>query len=129
VRGDDHDHVASVDRGVRLDGAVLGDVLGELAQQPHTLLRTRLLATSEEDHGLDLVAGLQEALGTLELGRVVVRFDLQSETDLFENRVRLIATRFLRLLRRLVLELAVVHDLDHGRLRVGATSTRSRSAS
>jgi hypothetical protein len=49
-----------------------------------------------------------------------MRFDLQSETDLFEDRVRLIASSFLSLLRGLVLELPVVHDLDDGRLRVGS---------
>ncbi|GAT74822.1 hypothetical protein MHM582_3330 [Microbacterium sp. HM58-2] len=45
--------------------------------------------------------------------------DLQTEANLLEDRVRLVATGFLRLLGSLVLELAVVHDLDHGRLRVG----------
>ena len=119
MRGDDHDHVATVDRRVGLDRAEIRDVLGELAEKTHALLGTRLLATAEQDHGLDLVARLQEALGALELGYVVVSFDLQSEPDLFEDGVRLIATRFLGLLRSLVLELAVVHDLDDGRFRVG----------
>src|SRR5690606_38255281 len=36
-RRDDHHHVAAVDRRVRLDDTELGDVLGELAQQTHTL--------------------------------------------------------------------------------------------
>ena len=116
MRRDHHDHVATVDRGVRLDCAELGDVFRELAQQTHTLLGTGLLTTTEEDHRLDLVAGLQEAFGALEFGDVIVRLDLQSEPDLFEDGVRLIATRFLGLLSGLVLELAVVHDLDHGRL-------------
>ncbi|BDV30279.1 hypothetical protein Microterr_09390 [Microbacterium terricola] len=44
--------------------------------------------------------------------------DLQTEPDLFEDGVGLIATGFLGLLGRLVLELAVIHDLDHGRLRI-----------
>ncbi|GEP48895.1 hypothetical protein MSA03_24030 [Microbacterium saccharophilum] len=44
--------------------------------------------------------------------------DLQAEADLLEDRVRLVATCFLGLLRRLVLELAVVHDLDDRGLRV-----------
>ena len=117
---DHHDHVATVDRGVRLDGAELGHILGELAEQAHALLGTRLLATAEQDHGLDLVAGLEEALGALELGLVVVRVDLETETNLFEDRVRLVAPGLLGLLRCFVLELAVVHDLDDGRLRVGS---------
>ncbi|GAA2904087.1 hypothetical protein GCM10010455_30330 [Microbacterium esteraromaticum] len=45
--------------------------------------------------------------------------DLQAEAHLFEDGVRLVAACFLGLLRGLVLELAVIHDLDHGRLRVG----------
>src|SRR5690606_5625467 len=45
VRCDDHHHVAAVDRGVGLHGAELGHVLGELAEQTHTLLGTLLLAT------------------------------------------------------------------------------------
>src|SRR5690606_528873 len=38
---------------------------------------------------------------------------------LFEDRVRLVAARFLRLLGSLVLELPEIHDLDHGGFRVG----------
>ncbi|GAA1249708.1 hypothetical protein GCM10009588_30630 [Microbacterium phyllosphaerae] len=48
-----------------------------------------------------------------------MRLDLQAEADLLENGVRLVAASFLLLLGGFVLELAVVHDLDHGRLRVG----------
>ena len=88
-------------------------------EQAHALLGTRLLAAAEQDHGLHLVAGLEEALGALALGLVVVLVDLQAEADLLEDRVRLVAPRLLGLLRRFVLELAVVHDLDHGRLGVG----------
>jgi len=95
-------------------------VLGELAEQTHTLLGARLLAASEQDHGLHLVAGLEEALSALALGLVVVGLDLQTEADLLEDRVRLIAPRFLGLLGSFVLVLPVVHDLDHGRLRVGS---------
>ncbi|GAA3206787.1 hypothetical protein GCM10017690_14070 [Microbacterium terregens] len=46
--------------------------------------------------------------------------DLQTEPDLFEDGVGLIAPGFLGLLRCFVLELPVVHDLDDGRLRVGS---------
>src|SRR5690606_22304048 len=104
---------------VRLDDAELSDILSELTQQTNALLGAGLLATAEQDHCLDLVAGLEEVLRALELGRVVVSFDLQSEADFLEDRVRLVTASFLRLLGSLVLELAVVHDLDHGRLRVG----------
>ncbi len=45
--------------------------------------------------------------------------DLEAETNLFEDRVRLVAPSLLGLLRSLVLELAVVHDLRDRRLGVG----------
>ncbi|VXA91973.1 hypothetical protein PSCLAVI8L_10024 [Pseudoclavibacter sp. 8L] len=45
--------------------------------------------------------------------------DLQTETNLFEDGVRLVATCFLGLLGGLVLELPVIHDLGDGGLRVG----------
>ena len=106
-RADDHDHVASVDGRGRLDGAELRNIFGKSLQQTHALLGTRLLAAAEQDHGFDLVAGLQEALGALALGLVVVRVDLQAETNLFEDRVRLVAPGLFGLLRRFVLELAV----------------------
>ena len=69
---------------------------------------------------LTLSPALQEALGALALGLVVVLVDLETETNLFEDRVRLVAPGFLRLLRGFVLELAEVHDLGDGRLGVGS---------
>ncbi|MNW52183.1 hypothetical protein D3C74_296940 [compost metagenome] len=53
------------------------------------------------------------------LGAVVVRVDLQSETDLLEDRVRLVAASLTGLHVRLVLELAEVHELAHRRACVG----------
>ncbi|GAA2837282.1 hypothetical protein GCM10010471_19020 [Leucobacter komagatae] len=44
--------------------------------------------------------------------------NLQAEANLLEDGVRLVAARFLGLLSCLVLELAKVHDLGNGRLRV-----------
>ncbi|GIT81121.1 hypothetical protein LLS1_27900 [Leifsonia sp. LS1] len=44
--------------------------------------------------------------------------DLEAETHLFEDGVRLVAPGLLGLLRSLVLELAVVHDLRDRRLGV-----------
>ncbi|GAB2522020.1 hypothetical protein GCM10027267_18670 [Paramicrobacterium agarici] len=46
--------------------------------------------------------------------------DLEAETDFFQHRVRLVAPSLFGLLRSLVLELAVVHDLGHRRLRIGS---------
>ncbi|GAB3585578.1 hypothetical protein GCM10027406_34160 [Leifsonia lichenia] len=46
--------------------------------------------------------------------------DLEAEPHLFEDGVRLVAPGLLGLLRSLVLELAVVHDLRDRRLGVGS---------
>ncbi len=89
-------------------------------KQTHALVGTRLLAAAEQDHCLHLVARSEEALGTLALGFVVVGVDLETEPNLFEDRVRLIASSFLGLLSLFVLELAVIHDLGHGRLGIGS---------
>src|SRR5690606_6830908 len=116
---DDHHHVATVDGRGGLDSAELGDVLREPLQQAHALLGAGLLAPAEQDHRLDLVTRGEEALGALALRLVVVLVDLQAEPHLLEDGVRLVAPRFLELLGLFVLELAVVHDLDHGGLGVG----------
>ena len=85
-----------------------------------TLFWSGLLATAEQDHCFDLVASLQEALSAFALRLVVVLVNLQAETNLFEDGVRLVAPGLFRLLRRFVLELAKVHDLRDGRLGVGS---------
>jgi len=87
-------------------------------EQANALVGTGLLTTAEQDHRLDLVAGLEEALCALALGFVIVLVDLQTETNLFEDRVRLVAPGLFGLLRSFVLELAVVHDLGDRRLGV-----------
>lgn len=53
------------------------------------------------------------------LGGVVVRVDLEPEPDLLEHGVGLVAPGLTRLHVRFVLVLPVVHDLDHGRARLG----------
>jgi hypothetical protein len=85
-----------------------------------TLFWSGLLAAAEQDHCFDLVTGLQEAFGALALRLVVVLVDLETKTHLFEDRVRLVAPGLFRLLRRLVLVLAEVHDLRDGWLGVGS---------
>jgi hypothetical protein len=84
-------------------------------QQAHPQLGARLLAAPEHDHHFDLVALTQETLDVALLGAVVMRVDLQAETNLFEHGVGLVAARVAGLLSRLVLELAVIHQLGDGR--------------
>ena len=56
VRSEHHDHVAAVLLRRRLDEAELLDVAGEPLQQPEPELGSVLLATTEHDRDLDLVA-------------------------------------------------------------------------
>ena len=85
-------------------------------KESNALFWARLLTTAKENHRLYLVALGEEADGVAALGVVVVLVNLEAETHLFENRVCLIAASFFQLLGGFVLELAVVHDLGHGRL-------------
>src|SRR5262249_16933230 len=74
------------------------------------------LAAAEDDDELALVAFLEEAPDVLHLEVEVVLVGLRAELDLLQDDRRLVLARSLLLLRRLVLELAEVHDLaDRGR--------------
>ena len=117
VRRDDHDHVAAVLLRRGLDEAELLDVLGQALQQPEPQFGPGLLAAAEHDRDLHLVALLEEPLDVTLLGLVVVRVDLRAELHLFDDGQRLVAPGLTCLLRALVLELAVVHELADGRTR------------
>lgn len=115
VRTEDHDHVPAVLLRVRLHEAEVGHILRETLQQSVTELRPGLLATTEHDRDLDLVALLEEPDDVTLLGVIVVRVDLRPELHLLDDRVRLVLARLTGLHGRLVLELPVVHELAHGR--------------
>ena len=111
MRGQDHDHVAAVLFGCALHETQLGDVRGQPLQQPEPEFGPGLLASAEHDGDLDLVPGLEEAHDVTLLGLVVVRVDLGPELHFLDDRQDLVASGFAGLLRALVLELAVVHEL------------------
>jgi hypothetical protein len=114
-----HDHVAAVLLRGELHVAGLGHVLGHPLQQPVPQLGPGLLTTTEHDRDLHLVPGLEEALDVALLGLVVVVVDLRPELLLLDLDVGLVPPSLARLHRRLVLELAVVHELDDRRPGVG----------
>ena len=118
-RAEDERHVAPLLDGRVLDDRQVGDVLREALQQATARVGARLLAAAEHDGDLDLVARLEEADDVALLGLVVVGVDLETETDLLDDGVGLVATRLARLHRGLVLELAVVHELRYGGTRLG----------
>lgn len=116
--GQHHDHLAAILARMGFDGGELADLLGDLRQQAHTEFGTGLLTAAEADDALDLVPALEESAHVPHLGGVVVLVDLGPELDLLELRVRLVAPGVARLHGRLVLELAVVHELAHRGARI-----------
>src|SRR5271169_6475297 len=111
VRCQHHRHVASVLLGRRLDESVVGDVAAQALQQPVTQLGSRLLTSAEHDGHLDFRSRLQEPDHVTLFGLVVVIVDLGAQFLFFDNGLLLVLARLARLLRRLILELAVIHDL------------------
>src|ERR1700722_8965788 len=118
VRCQHHRHVAAVLLGRRLDEAVVGDVGAQPLQQPVAQLGPRLLASAEHDGHLDLRPRLEEADDVTLLGLVIVWVDLGSQFLFLDDCLLLVLARLARLLSRLVLELAVVHDLANRRFGV-----------
>src|SRR5215213_9562578 len=116
LAGREHrDHVAPVLAGRAVDLGDLDEVGGQPLQQPPPELGVGHLAAAEHDGDLDLVALLEEPLDVTLLGLVVVRVDLGPHLHLFEGHQVLLAPGFLGLDGLLVLELRVVHQLDHRR--------------
>ena len=114
VRGQDHDHVPAVLLGRALHESQFGDIGGQPLQQPEPQFGTGLLPTAEHDRDLDLVPGLEEPNDVTLLGLVVVRVDLRPELHFLDDRQDLVPAGLPGLLRALVLELSVVHELADG---------------
>src|SRR6516162_162612 len=119
VRCQHHRHIAAVLLGRRFDESVLGDVGAQPLEQSVAQLGPRLLTSAKHDGDLYLRSRLQEADYVTLLGLVVVIVDLWSQLLFFDDGLLLVAAGFARLLRRLVLVLAVVHDLADRRPGVG----------
>src|SRR5690606_16750166 len=119
VRGQHHRHVPAVLFGGGLDVAVLGDIVAQALQQPVPQLGAGLLAATEHDRHLDLRSRFEEPDHVTLLGLVIVRVDLRSQLLFLDDGLLLVLARLARLLGRLVLVLAVVHDLADRRPGVG----------
>ncbi|CFE47876.1 Uncharacterised protein [Mycobacterium tuberculosis] len=120
VRCQHHRHVASVLLGGRLDESVIGDVRTQPLQQSIAQLRPRLLTSTEHNGDLDLRSRLQEADDVTLFGLVIVIVNLWSQLLFFDDGLLLVSAGFARLLRGLVLVLAVVHDLADRRSGIGS---------
>jgi len=109
----------SVLQGLRTEPAAFTlDVVGEALQQPEPQLGAGLLASAEHDRDLDLRPRLEEADDVTLLGLVVVGVDLGSQLLFLDDGLLLVLARLACLLSRLVLVLAVVHDLANRRFGV-----------
>ena len=115
-RGQDHRHGPSFQRGLAIDGAVVGDLLGEPVEEIAPDVGVTDLSPTELDRDLDPVAVLQEADRALDLGVEVTFADLDPEADLLELDRTLVLARFLIPTGLLVLLLTVVEDLGDRRV-------------
>src|SRR6185369_14208332 len=105
-----HGEHASLGPRVALRARQVRQVAQHLDEQLVSLLGVGDLAAAERDRELDLVLLLQERARVLQLGLVIVRFDLGTELHFLEmDDVLLLACDTLAF-RLLVLELSVVHD-------------------
>src|SRR5688500_2281959 len=116
VRGEHHDHVASVEERRRLDLPEVLDVLGEAHEQVAPALRMRRLAAAEHDRHLHLGPLAEEAHDVSLLRLVILGRDLRAQLDLLDVNLRLVLPRRLGLLLLLVPVLAVVHHLAYRRI-------------
>ena len=114
VRSQHHDHVAAILLRRAFHESQLGDIGGQPLQQTEPEVGTGLLPTTEHDRDLDLVPGVEESYDVTLFGLVVVRIDLRPELHFFDDRQDLVSPGLPGLLRALVLELSVVHELADG---------------
>ena len=116
---EEHEHVTAFKLGRRFDRSVLFQVLRKTLEHIESLLRMGHFAAAEHDGDLNACALLQETKDVTLLGLVIAHIDLGSELHFLDLDLGLVLTSLLGLHGLLVLELAVVHDLAHGRLGVG----------
>src|SRR6185436_15686383 len=119
VRGENHDHVATVEKRLLLDRAELLHVLGEPHEKVAPPIRVERLAPPEHDRDLDLGSLAEKAHDVPLLGLVVVDPDLRSELDLLDVDLLLVLSGLLGALVLLVAVLRVVHDPRDGRIGTG----------
>src|SRR5215210_2931360 len=119
LRCHDHHHVPAVQVGLALYAPQFVEVACEPPQEPLSQLGMLDLAAAEHYRDLHLVTTPQKALDVATLGIEVVVTYLGPELDLPHVDVDLLLAGGLAGLLFLVLELAVVHHADHGRVGVG----------
>ena len=112
-------HVAAFHLRLGLHGGVGLQVLSQTVKHDAALLRVGHLTTAEHNRDLHARALLEEAHDVALLGLVVADVDLGTELHLLDLDLDLVLASRLGLAILLVLELLVVQDLAHRRLRVG----------
>ncbi len=110
-RSDDHHHAPAFHHGALFDHRDVSDRLDDAVEHGLPRLGVDDLAAAENDDELALVPLAEEVADVFDLEIEVVLVGLRAELDLLEHDRRLVAARGFLLLRRLVLELAEVHDL------------------
>ena len=118
-RSHEHDHGPALHPWRLLDRAVRTELISELIEQGFTQIRVGHLAAAEAHRHLDLVALLEELEDLLHLRVIVVVVDVRTHLDLLDLLRLLRLACEVRLLLRLVLELADIEELGDGRIGVG----------
>src|SRR5690606_12185788 len=113
--GQDHDHLSPFQLGHGFNLAQFAQVVAYPFQHTHTEFLVSHLAAPETQGDLRLVALFEEALEIAQLHLVVAFVCSWTELDLFNLDDLLLGLRLLLALLLLVLELAIVHELAHGR--------------
>src|SRR5438105_4737188 len=114
---ENHEQQAALEPGRLLDDGDVLQVLGTAGEDRLTDLAVGDLAPAEHHRAARLVPLFEELADGLRLEPVIVLFGLRTDLHFLELHHRLLLLRLAGFLLRLVLELAVVHDLADRRLR------------
>src|SRR6218665_125700 len=120
ARGDHHDHLAPFEFGKLLDDDDIGQLVANAIEQCQTELLVRDLTTAKAQRDLALVAVGQKTADVAHLDVVVAIVRARTELDFLDLDDRLLGLGFGGPFLFLVLELAIVHQATHRRIRRGS---------
>lgn len=116
--GHKHKHLSAFELCRLFDDRILREgFLGSL-HDAETDFGMSHFTASESDRNLELVAAFEEFLGVVDLGFKIVGVDIERKPDFFGLDDLLIFAGFLLFFCLFKSELAVIHDLAHGRGRL-----------
>ena len=118
LRRDHHHHQTALHARKLLDDRIINDIGGDLVNHRTPQFLVSHLATAEADRDLDLVAFLKEPAEIAQLDRVIADIRRRTELQLLDFLLFLLLLGRMRLLLRIELELAEIHDSADRRVTV-----------